>query len=364
MVTVLFNRETLAWSGTDRKPLLSEIPVHGIELEKFKKDITDLQTTVKKNGRGEPLYLLVSDNNQETKIVDEQVQTTERTDLPLLDKTTVKEQVRRKDGSVVRYKRKRIVKSTKKSDNPSMVTILSNQGNVKVHEKDSKGNLLYVHEEEYGKAITCYRDIKKEIQRKDSQGRPLYLKVTQVEKTTKLPPTFEEITRNDPRWNKDLYYATEKEEVLRSYTFHNNPEIFTYYDAVDYKIQEELDKSFSTNGVPLLQPISGYNSVISPFDGDLLLGEMSSVTYSVHLDVNEDSLINLITFSSETSIPARLRAVLIFSDGTEILSNSKNVISLNEDDLGKLIEDDGMVQVKVINFDHSEVRLQMPKLLY
>lgn len=364
MVTVLFNRDTLAWSGTDREPLLSEIPVHGIDVEKFSKGDFGFNTVIKYDEGGRPLYLLVKPGPSEERDIIKQEHVTEATDTPLLALETYQDVLKDLSGKPVSYKRKVEIKSTTVSDRPYMVKVLTHDGIKWEQDVNSKGELLYYNEKEVGKEIPCYTMKTREVQEKDENGNPLYVKFTTEKQIVHLDPVIEEITKYDPRWTEELYYATEQEEVLNTIKFKNNPEVFTFMDAINYKMNEHLAESFSSRALPLMNPLYGFNSILSPLDGDQLLNEFSTITYLAPLNVSASNPTKYITFVTDTSIPARMKISISLSNGTEIVANGKHMVTLTNKDIEYLNEVDRQVQVKVVNYDNKPFRLSIPALLY
>lgn len=354
MVTILFNRDTLAWSGTDRTPLLSEIPITIADVSKFKKDVVRKIQRHKTNEYNQPLYLIPVKGKEETVTETISSETTDVTDTPLIES-----RIKVTNVTAKKYQAKELIKTTEVTDKPVYSHVLGE--GLKFQETDIQGNPLYWTVKPNGSVITAKKEEVEEYQKRDEFGKPLYLQTTSVKKVVKHPDTVIEVTQYDPRYVEGLPAAIEVHEAIVSVDFENSPQEFNVYDAMRYKNALRSEGTFGSTFVDA-RTISGLHDANShAYHRVDLRQEKSSVTFSLELkDIDTLSYPMVLVNLSRT---AQITAQLKLSNGTVLTANSKQAFSLSDEAVNEL-QANPKVALTIINMESFPVSVSNTCVVY
>lgn len=251
MSNVLFDRQTLLWTGTDREKLSYEVEILNVSTEGLTKTIEIASKKEKFDADGNPLYVLPQDPIQKVEKVVEIIETTEVTVNPITIKETRKVPLLNDEGEQVTYRLTQREKTTEITDEPVLVDIYNEETGEteQQQEKNEQDELLYWIENPTGPVIACYTIEEVEVQKKNEQGQPLYQKEIVTEVITEEEQPLLEITSDDERFIEGLPRALEDTVIRRTVSFDSEPELFDYWDIVKHKEKQLVNGTFYTDAV-------------------------------------------------------------------------------------------------------------------
>ncbi len=247
MSSVVFNSETLMWSGTDRDKLPYEVDIKNVDLNGLMKQSTFTTSVGKVDDDGNQLYLLTLEPKTVVEEVEEIIETTEVTDFPIIMKKVVSEPVLDAKGQQVIHQMEKKVRTTNVTGEPVMVTQVVDGVEKSVHEVDENGKKLYWEVIPIGEPQKAFVSKEVEVHKTDSNDAPLYHK-TIIHEIHKTVPVTEEITSSDPRYKRNLPVVVEERDYTETIFFNKNPEMFNYDEVLAHKEKSITKGTFYQKG--------------------------------------------------------------------------------------------------------------------
>lgn len=250
MSTIVFNRDTLLWSGTDRDKLPYEVDIKNVNPEGLSKQVPYKGTREKVDADGKPLYVLPQRPVERIDEKQDTIETTEVTANPITILSKKKVPLLDGKNKPITYQPTVRIQVTEQTNSPVLEDVPNEdgEGTTQVQAKNEEGKLLYWKDVPNGPVLTCYTLKDVETQKTDADGKPLYFK--QV--TVRTPITEElpllEITADDERYVQGLPRVIEKYEDLRTALFSTEPELFTYEEVVAHKEKQITKGTFYAKG--------------------------------------------------------------------------------------------------------------------
>jgi hypothetical protein len=206
MTNVLFDRQSLKVTGSNRSPLPFEIEVKNVDATNLTKQVTYIET-VDKEIDGKKIYLLPQDDAIDRQIVTKTIETTEETDKPVMVKVTSQQPLLGDDGKQIEYQPTILgetieAKDVQGNDNEPVFENVYNEetGDVtQVQKEDENGNLIYLGQIPNGPVVKCFIGVEID-QQKEVNGQKIFLKDIEEEEITSTPQLPLEITEDDEKW--------------------------------------------------------------------------------------------------------------------------------------------------------------------
>ena len=299
MSSVIFNKKTLMWSGTNRVSLPFELQINNVlYLDKLEKKLILDGVREKVDNEGRPVYLLPKDPETKTHTVVEYIETTKVTDKPVIIKTTKQIPVLDESGKPLTYHKMYNIKVTDNTGNPVLID--------EKQERDNDGNLLFWKSIPYGPELPMYTVKEIKVQKQNDNGELLYLTpiLKTITETEEFP--YIEITSDDPRFNNSLTRAIEKYKYEEKILFSVHPELFSYSDVIFHKEKYIAKGTFYEKG-KLYETMDGIFETSSElsnanFAFDFITLHPGGFVTTLPLDIQEASQIVLLVTESSGNL--------------------------------------------------------------
>lgn len=235
MIKLIFNQFGF-YTGVDRERLNGEDEMYISELPlSISKTVTKSDKRPKTDSSGRSLYSLTSLGVHVDEI--SRVETTKKTDYPVYYVVHEKRPVINSEGIHVYTVRTKLIQGTEVTDTPFELN--------GVHQKNPAGEYLYNKYVELGPRVYRYTDEVTHKQKENHRNEPLYWIEQEVTKYYPSKIKTEEILSTDPRWTSSLDKVYTSEPYKVSYSFKENPFIFTYDEIREYKKNMLLRDTFA-----------------------------------------------------------------------------------------------------------------------
>lgn len=356
MSNVLFDKNTLKWSGTDREKLPFEVEVRNVNLDGLYKVIKSPSMREKVNAEGEQLYLLPQAPIKRVERVVERFETTDVTPNPVTELVMQKVPLLDEDEKPITYQRTQTIKVTEDTGRPVIIEVyIEDSGTFeKTQELDEDGEGLFYKEVNVGPVEPCYTMAQAEVQKKNIDGKLLYTRevAKDVDVYDQVNPL--EITRNDARYREGLERALEPFTDTQDAYFESAPELFTYQDLVNHKEKQMTANTFMSQAMLFEQLGEGVfaNELVS-FDANLGFdfvsippdGKARTVKLSMPIATN------ILSVKLETSYPGIVVSAGPTVDTIKPLDrNDELVLSKDESSIYVLFENPTNVTIDVESF--------------
>lgn len=272
MPNVLFDKNTLKWSGTDREKLPFEVEVRNVELEGLYKIIEVPSMREKVNADGESLYLLPQAPIKRVEKVVDRIETTDVTANPVTEFVMQQVPLLDADEKPVTYQRSETIKVTEDTGRPVMVETFNEKNSQfeQVQETDENGRKLFYKDVKVGPVEPCYTMEHVEIQKKSIDGKLLYIREQTRDVVTYEQVKPLEITKSDSRYREGLERALEPFIDKQDAYFESAPELFTYNDLIVHKETQMTSNTFMSHALLFEQLGEGvFASELTSFDANL-----------------------------------------------------------------------------------------------
>lgn len=272
MSNVLFDKNTLKWSGTDREKLPFEVEIRSVELEGLYKIIEVPSMRVKVNEDGEELFQLPQAPIKRVEKVVERVETTDVTQNPVTEFVMQQVPLLDENEKPVTYQRTQTIKVTEDTGRPVIIEVfIEDSGRFeKTQELDEEGNELFYKDVKVGPIEPCYTMENVEVQKKNIDGKLLYIRETSkdVEFYDQVEPL--EITKTDKRYREGLAPVLEPFTDTQDAYFESAPELFVYEDLVQHKQKQMTSGTFMSHAT-LYEQLGDdvFSNELASFDANL-----------------------------------------------------------------------------------------------
>lgn len=341
MTNVIFSSQTLEWVGNDRELLAFEIAIRNVNVSGLKKTHTFVHRTIKKDSKGNELFLLPQPPKPETKEVTRDVETTEVTDTPAMTKVAQLTPILDSDGKPQTYSRTDRMRSMSPSDEPIMVPIEDPDNENKiilVQEKDQYTEMpLYYGMTKLEENIPCNTRKMVDEQKKTEAGELVYLKQVKENVTTLVPQPPKEITRFDIDYSEGLSPSVEITTETKEVTFDEEPSVFTFHEVLEVKRVQLYDGTLNVDA-NIYALFTSAPIVQSETYADIRIDRISltPVKGKVTLYVQLSKPIRMITGIIETTSNGRIRFSAGETMDTMTESNNQNTVILPKEISGSI----------------------------
>lgn len=272
MAKILFDRDSLLWSGTDRDKLPYEVEILNVNVDALTKEIPVNVKREKYTEDGKAVYLVYQAPVEKEVVNTEIVETTEETPNPVTVIKMVQVPLLDENGTQVEYQPLRREMTTDVSDEPVMYMVYDEENDVDVPTQatNEEGELLFYNEIPSGPVIKCTIEEEQEVQKTDGDGNLIYTK--EVTTTTIVLEEQEllEVTEDDELFVEGLPRAVEDAVQYRIATFENEPELFTYEDIVAHKEKQVTKGTFASKATLYETFLTDvFSDTLASFNADL-----------------------------------------------------------------------------------------------
>jgi hypothetical protein len=279
MKNALFNRETLKGVGFNRPASLFEVSIDNVDTSDLSK-FQDVSHTREKFEEGMKVFLLDQPPIIHRKGIKYTVESTDKSDNPVMVEQTYKEPLLDEKGNVRKMEMTSYGEVTEETDEPVMIT---NDEGEEVQKTDKDGNKLYYGYIKTGIFVEMYETKIETVHKTDEYGRKLYLhEKTRIEdEIEEVPPLkyvegtkeYEELS---DEVKEKLYPETFEELVPTEFFFSSSPERFTFEDVRKHKQKQVVKGTFYSKAV-LLESMNEtlFSTGLSSFHANLGFGFIS-----------------------------------------------------------------------------------------
>lgn len=250
-MNLLFDRETLKVVGLNRPALPFEVSIENVEVKGLSKTVPDFETVNKSDEEGNQLFIYQPESVEVTTKIPTEIETIEKTDSLIFTTKLVDVPLLDDNEEQVFYYRTEEIETTEETDRPVFIEVYNEElGEYEtIHKTNEDHEELFYKTVEVGEPIYCFTKEEVEVQKTDSEGNPLYLKVIENEVVTLEEQEPIEITSEDERYTEDLPKATNEQTVYKTVTFEEDSSIFTYDEIVEYKRTQLTKGTFFANSL-------------------------------------------------------------------------------------------------------------------